>query len=554
ADEGVMPQTREHFEICRLLGLKNGVIAMTKSDLADPETLELARLDIAELIADSFLADAPIIPVSSKTGDGIDELKEVLVLAANETRARTDRYVTFLPVDRSFSVKGFGTVVTGTLNSGQIAEGDELVLLPEEKRVRVRGVQSHGQSAESVTAGRRTAVNLAGVDHDEVSRGMVLTRRDVLQPTSLVNCEIEVLKSAPRSLKTRQRVRVHVGTAEVLGRVSVIDGSGEVAAGETGLVQLRLESPIAAIPSERLILRSYSPQATIGGGTILDVLPQKHRRRDIGETVEFLRDVSTALSDDRQWIELLVTRSGMHGMTLQNLRERTGLIDRRLTTALQAAIEEGTLREGGGCYVGAETFAAIESRLLAALDKFHKVQPLAPAMTRELLLDNIRSVPVELPAAVLVNLAIAEKIVQEAEGFRLASHASELTGDDAVVSDRIRKIYADAGLEVPKIDEALSTATAGMKMQPERVRKLLHLLLAKGEIVKATDEFYFSRCAIDETAAKIREYAATTTDRLIDVAKFKELTGVSRKYAIPLLEYFDGIRVTRRAGDKRVVI
>jgi selenocysteine-specific elongation factor len=554
ADEGVMPQTREHFEICRLLGLNNGVIALTKSDLADAETMELARLDVGELIAGSFLENAPIIPVSSKTEDGIDELKEVLVRAAREVRRDVDRFVTFLPIDRSFSVKGFGTVVTGTLNSGEIAEADELELLPDELRVRVRGVQSHGHSENKVGPGRRTAVNLAGVDHDQVTRGMVLTRRGILLPTSLIDCEIEVLKEAPRGLKTRQRVRVHVGTAEVLARVYVLNESAQIPAGERGQVQLRLEAPTTAIPSERFILRSYSPQSTIGGGVVLDVLPQKHRRRDVTEAVSFLTDLSHALGDDRRWIELLVTSSGSHGMSLQKVRERTGLIDLRIATALEQAVREGAVREGGGCYVSAGTFAEIETRLLSALEKFHKSQPLAPAMTREALLDDLRVVPVELSAAVLVNLAIAEKIVQEAEGFRLASHTSELAGEDAIAIERISRIYADAGLEVPKLDEVLKAATDGTKIQAAHARKLLHLLLSRGDIVKATDDFYFPRASIDDTVAKLRAYADASPERLIDVPRFKELTGVSRKYAIPLLEYLDGIRVTRRAGDKRVII
>jgi selenocysteine-specific elongation factor len=290
---------------------------------------------------------------------------------------------------------------------------------------------------------------------------MVLTRRGILRPTSLIDCEIEVLKEAPRGLKTRQRVRVHVGTAEVLARVYVLNESAQIPAGERGQVQLRLEAPTTAIPSERFILRSYSPQSTIGGGVVLDVLPQKHRRRDVTEAVSFLTDLSHALGDDRRWIELLVTSSGSHGMSLQKVRERTGLIDLRIATALEQAVREGAVREGGGCYVSAGTFAEIETRLLSALEKFHKSQPLAPAMTREALLDDLRVVPVELSAAVLVNLAIAEKIVQEAEGFRLASHTSELAGEDAIVIERISRIYADAGLEVPKLDEVLKAATDG---------------------------------------------------------------------------------------------
>ena len=554
ADEGVMPQTREHFEICRLLGLENGIVVLTKADLADSPMLDLARLDVAELVAGSPLETAPVIPVSSKTGVGIDELKEVLVRAAREVQLRPDRFVTFLPIDRTFSIKGFGTVVTGTLNHGEIAESDELVLLPDNIRVRVRGVQSHGESQTKVGPGRRTAVNLAGIDHDEITRGMVLTARDVLEPTQLLDCEVEMLASAPRTLRSRQRVRVHVGTAEVLARVQVLNDAAEIPQGETGFVQLRLEAPVTALPTERLILRSYSPQVTLGGGVILDIVPKKHRRRDITAVLSLLSDLRAATEKDVEWLRVLIESYGLHGTTLAELRSRTGLTGERAGTALEVLLEDGSIREGGGCYVSAETFATIENALVESIAEFHKREPLAAGMPREALLDKLRGVPTTLSAAVLVALTVAERINQEADGFALASHSARLTNDETKVVEAIGNIYNDAGLEVPRLDEALTTAAAGTKLTSVQARKLLQYLVSRGEIVKATDEFYFSSGAIAETIEKVKAYADTTADRLIDVPKFKELTGVSRKYAIPLLEYLDGERVTRRAGDKRVII
>ncbi len=553
ADEGVMPQTREHFEICRLLGLQNGVVALTKSDLADNESLDLARLDVAELVAGSFLETAPVIAVSSKTDAGIDELKEVLARAAHEIRSLPDRFATFLPVDRSFSVKGFGTVVTGTLNHGEIAESDELVLMPDELRVRVRGVQSHGQTAEKVARGRRTAVNLAGVDHDEVTRGMVLTARDVLESTQLLDCEIEMLESAPRPLRSRQPVRVHVGTAEVLARIQVLNEAAEIQPGETDLVQLRLESPVAAIPMQRVMLRSYSPQFTIGGGIILDIDPPKHRRREIPATREFLEAISHA-ADDEEWLRALIENAGFHGMTLANLRSRTGLIDQRSSTALESLLEAGSVSEGSGCYVTAAIFESVENTIIDTLDKFHRAEPLATAMPREKLLDKLRGVTTDLSAAVLVSLTVSGKITQETDGFSLASHTTKLTADESKITQQLIEIYTSANLEVPRLDESLAEATKGTRASAAEARKLLQLLVSRGELVKVTDEFYFSRVAINKTKENIKAYAETTTDRLIDVPKFKELTGVSRKYAIPLLEYFDREQVTRRAGNKRVVI
>ncbi|MFL6374145.1 MAG: selenocysteine-specific translation elongation factor [Pyrinomonadaceae bacterium] len=554
ADEGVMPQTREHFEICRLLGIEHGIVVLTKSDLADAETMELARLDVAELVAGSFLEDAPVIAVSSKTGDGIDELKRVLARSAHARHSRDDRFATFLPVDRSFSVRGFGTVVTGTLFSGAIGEGDELVLLPVDLPVRVRGVQSHGEPAKKVGSGRRTAVNLVGVDQDKVSRGMVLTARDSVDPTQLLDCEIEMLKNIPRPLRTRQRVRVHIGTSEVLARVQVLNEAAEITAGETDLVQLRLESPIAALPGHRLIIRSYSPQVTIGGGMILDIGPLKHRRRDLQAARDFLGKVGDAHEHDTDSVDVLVQNSALRGMTAATIRKRTGLTAARVAIALEGLVESGAIKQGGGRYVGSDRFAEIENSVLAGLTAFHQAEPLAPRMSREALVRKLPIAAPEVSAAVLVELSIAGKILQDGDGFSLASHSTKLTGDGAKASAVIAKTYTDGGLEVPRLDEVLANATAGTRVSRSEALKLLHLLISSGAIVKVTDEFYFSRATIDGLVSKLRSYAATTPDRLIDVPKFKQLTGVSRKYAIPLLEYLDGERVTRRAGDKRVII
>lgn len=554
ADEGVMPQTREHFEICRLLGLENGVIALTKSDLVDEETLDLARLDVAELVHRSFLETAQVIPVSSKTGAGIDELKEVLARAARANRPRADRFVTFLPVDRSFSIKGFGTVVTGTLNTGDISEGDELLLLPDEIRVRVRGVQSHGQSRDHVRPGRRTAVNLAGIDHGDIRRGMVLTSRDVVQPTQLLDCEIELLASSPRPLKSRQRLRVHIGTTEVLARVQVLNDAAAIDVGNRDLVQLRLESPVGALPTERIILRSYSPQVTIGGGAILDIAPPKHRRRDVAATREFLANVSDAVQDDPAWILLLIQNSGRGGLSLASLRSRTGLLDTCLTRALEKLLENGSINQGGGCYVSSESFSQIETSVTNALAAFHKAEPLAAAMPREMLLEKLRGTRAELAVTAVMSLTASGKVRQGAEGFAIASHSTQLTPDEQEYVARLNDIFANAKLEVPRIDDAVASAASGTRISPAHARQLLQLLVTRGDLVKATNEFYFSRTAIADTIAKLISYAAASaSDRQIDVPKFKELTGVSRKYAIPLLEYLDGVRVTRRTGDKRVI-
>src|ERR1044071_9366187 len=283
ADEGVMPQTREHFEICRLLGVKHGLIVLTKKDLVDEEMLALVCEEASELVAGSFLETASVVSVSSRTSEGVEELKSTLREIAAQVPARSEDFITRLPIDRAFTMSGFGAVVTGTLIGGAIAEGDELELLPTAQHVRVRGLQVHGAKVKQATAGQRTAVNLTGIETSELERGMVLTPPHRLRPTQILDGRATLLDDAPRALRSRQRVRMHIGAAEVLARVRVLEESGEIKPGASGFIQLRLEAPIVGVLGDRFILRSYSPQHTIAGGIIVDPFPLKHRGRELAD-------------------------------------------------------------------------------------------------------------------------------------------------------------------------------------------------------------------------------------------------------------------------------
>ena len=323
ADEGVMPQTREHFAICRLLETKAGLVVITKSDLVDDaELLEFVKLDIAELVENSFLETAPVVTASAKTGAGIDELKQTLEKLAAVIPARKNETVARLPIDRSFSVKGFGTVATGTLISGEIAEAGEMEILPSARIVRIRGLQTHGKTVETARVGQRTAVNLGGIEHAEIERGMVLTEKDTLRPTQIFDAEIEVLKEAKKPLKSRQRVRVHLGTIEALARVQILNGENEIVPGAKSFAQLRLETPVVGIPNERFILRSYSPQMTIAGGRVLDNFAAKHRRKDAASVEKFLQNLIAA--DPPAQIKLYLETAGERGLTRRDLQARTG--------------------------------------------------------------------------------------------------------------------------------------------------------------------------------------------------------------------------------------
>ncbi len=557
ADAGVMPQTREHFEICRLLEIKSGLIVLTKIDLVDEELLELVRLEVAELVENSFLESAPVIAASAKTGAGVAELKETLRNLALKIPARKNETVSFLPIDRSFSVKGFGAVVTGTLVSGEINEADELDILPLGRRVRVRGLQTHGKSVETVRAGQRTAVNLAGIEHSEMTRGMILAEKDALRPTQIFDAEIEVLKDAKKSLKSRQRVRVHIGTIEALARVQVLNESNEIAPGEKDFVQLRLETFVVTIPHERFIIRSYSPQMTIAGGRVLDNSANKHRRKDVENIRKRLKNhVEADEQNDRaKQLKLFLETSEERGAARRDLQARTGWRGEILEKAIVENVEKKSIVEAESFYVARTPFENLKTKTLVQIENHHRREPLARGILRETLREKIfAELAAEIFKTTLIHLERENKIVAEKDYIRLAAHNLELSAAEEMLREKLRAIYRTAKLEVPKLDDALSNATGGAKSDAAHARKIFQLLLNSGEIVKISEEFYFAATEIENLTVKIREFASGSADRLIDVARFKDIAGISRKYAIPLLEFFDREKITRRAGDKRLIL
>jgi selenocysteine-specific elongation factor len=555
ADEGIMPQTREHFEICRLLGVKNGLVALTKTDLVDEELLELVRLETAELVSGSFLEGAPVLAVSSRTGDGIESLKASLSDVASAVPTRSGDVVTRLPIDRSFTVKGFGAVVTGTLASGEIREAEELEILPAGKTVRVRGIQTHGRSVSSAHAGQRTAVNLGGVEHHEIKRGMILSEKGVLRPTQILDAEVEVLKAAKNALRSRQRVRLHIGTVEALARVQVLDDSGRIEPGETGFAQLRLEVPTVAVPFERFIIRSYSPQATIAGGRVLDPLAAKHRKKDITAADAYLDKTSRSEHDDGARLRGLLAAAGRNGLTLSDIRAKTGWPARAASSLIETGKRAGSIIDAEDRFVDRTSFDELKRLTLDAVKESQDRDPLSKGITRELLRDKVFPyLDASVFRAVTADLERSGEIRSERETVRLASHIAQLSPDEETLRANLTNYYDAAGFEVLKLDEVLTEAAKNTKLNRDRVQKVFRLLVDSGDPVKVTEDFYFSAAAIKELIAKVRKYADSTGDRLIDVASIKDLAGISRKYAIPLLEFFDRRKVTVRAGDKRLVL
>ena len=553
ADEGVMPQTREHFDICRLLGVRSGLVIITKTDMVDEELLALVRAEAEELVAGSFLEGAPVLGVSARTGAGVEELKAALREVALRVPARSSEMVARLPVDRAFTMRGFGAVVTGTLVAGEISEGDEMELLPTGARVRVRGLQVHGSTVRSAFAGQRTAINLGGIDVSEIERGMTLAPAGRLLTTQVLDARVDVLKSAPRPLRARMRVRVHLGAAEVLARLSVLEESGEIAPGESGFAQLRLESAVAALPQERFIIRSYSPSRTIAGGRILDAHATRHRRRDHGAARSRLATLATA--GHANAFALFVEATGERGLRRAEIAARTGWTDATLDTAARQASADGKVFEADGVAVGRSSFERLSRAAISEVEAHHKREPLARGILRETLRERVfaHAAP-EIFRAVMAHLESTGALISEKEVVRAASHSLSLSAADAALRERLEKVYKDAALEAPTFDEALERAS-GAKASREHARKIFQLLIDSGSLVRVTPELYFHREALDRLVAKLGEYAARhEPERLIDVPTFKEIAGITRKYAIPLLEYFDRERITRRAGDKRIIL
>ncbi|HTQ96332.1 MAG TPA: selenocysteine-specific translation elongation factor [Candidatus Acidoferrum sp.] len=547
ADEAIKPQTREHFDICRLLGVKRGVIAVTKSDLVDQDNAELVRLEVEEFVKGSFLERAPILPVSAKTGAGLAELKKVLREEAEKiTEKQVERYFR-LPIDRSFAVKGFGTVVTGTLISGGVATGDEVELLPEKKLLRVRGLQTGGKTVEAAQAGQRTAVNLSGIDHAAVQRGMVIASPGRFAKTRRIDARLELLPDA-RPLKHHARVHFHAGTAESLAEVLLLEKS-ELLPGESALVQLRIAEEIVAVRDDRFIVRQFSPVVTIGGGVVLDPLARRLTRKDTGRA-KFLE---TLEKESREDVLRAMVERNILGIGMDEVVWRTGWMEAQVKDAAEKLAKSGTIRivSQAPMFLLAETvFQEVLKKLLNRVDAFHKENPLIQGIPREELRTALgRRVRTETFRAALEELAKQNKVVLQGELVKKTGTEVTLLPEEARAKEQIEQAFAKAGLAVPSVKEVL----AQLAIEAKRSEKLLQILLKDKVLIRVSPELIFHRVALDKLPTVLQAYKKSKGER-IGVPSFKELTGVTRKYAIPLLEYLDRQRLTRRAGDERVIL
>jgi len=555
ADESIKSQTREHFEICSLLRVPRGLVALTKIDLVEPELVELGTLEIREFTQGSFLSEAPIVPVSSRTGEGLERLKDAIALGAGSIDPGRPSSLLRLPVDRSFSAKGFGTVVTGTLVSGEISEGDEVSVYPQGASCRVRGLQVHGAVVKQARAGQRTAVNLQGIDTTSASRGHVVARPGEMRSSSLMDVKLKLLATAPGPLKDLARVRFHQGTCELLARVKLL-GEGAGAAprqldpgGET-FAQIRLERPGLCLPSDRFVIRRYSPTVTIGGGVVLDTHPVKHKGpagRDLIERLSRL-EAADALQALRVYLE-----GEPGGAALTELAVRSGRTAAEVEDLLRPLAKDGSVfisSEGRpATVIGREAAVALEARVTETLGRYHRSNPLREGMPREELREQaLKTVAPETARLVMERLARQGAVKAQKDWVSLAGHAVTLSEEDSGMMRVLEDAFLRDGLNPPVLEDLVRSGGLDAK----KAERVMRLMLSMGTLVKVGDGRFFHSQVIEKL--KRRLWDLLPSRRVIDIGTFKELTGTSRKNAIPLLEHLDAMKVTRRVGSDREIL
>ena len=557
ADESIKPQTREHFDILQLIGVQRGITVLTKSDAVDADTLDVVRLEVEEFLQGTFLAPpkSPIIAVSSLTGAGLDDLKRAMIAAAGEMRPRNSNALPRLPIDRVFTMKGFGTVVTGTLLSGAIRKEEDLEVYPSGQRVRVRGVQVHGQTTDEAVAGQRTALNLAGASLEGLARGMTLAPTGAFSSTRRIDVQLQMLASAARPLKSRARVHFHSNTMETVATLA-FHGKSQIVPGETLFARLTLPDPAFLLPGDRFIIRQFSPVSTIGGGRVLDATPilgrGRKRSASSGAGTDSSQQLQVLESGSREEIlTVRIARRGPQGLSLAAAVAETGWTREEIVKMVAALAAQRKVIRIQDRMFAFQLYDAGQKSLLDAVSAFHKKDPLRPGMPRRELQEDMGRVlemAEELFEAALSALSEQKKIELAGDLVRLPGHGAVMKDEEDESKKTIETAFAAAGLKVPALYEVL----ANLKIDKVRAQKIVTLLLRDKVLVKVSDDLVFHRGALEGLRGMV--LAEKSKSSRMDVAKFKEMTGVSRKYAIPLLEYLDRERVTRRVGESREIL
>ncbi len=535
ADEGVMPQSREHLAICDLLGINRGLIVLTKSDLVEPDWLELVTDDVREFTAGTFLEGADIVPVSSKTGDNLDVLKKRIHDIAVDVPAKSEKGIFRLPIDRVFTLKGFGTVITGTALSGRISVDEPVEILPKAWKSRVRGLQSHGKTIRTARAGQRVAINLQGIEKDELSRGDILTVPERLKSTSVIDARLRLLKDSP-PVKSRSLVHFHAGTAETIARVILYE-TDILKPGEEAFCQFRLQKSLVAMSRDRFVIRRFSPLATIGGGIVLDSTPHRRKRS------EGVSDLETFHSGSLQdAVEVKIRRQGIYGMTLPELEGwiRGNLPDIR--NAAKILVETGAAVAVEHHLVHKDALSVFRDEALALLKGFHKKYPMKPGMPKEELRSLFPGLSLKIFSGLLERL---REVIIEQDRVRSAGFKVALSEADEAGKAEVLKLIQQGGLQPPFVKEL-----AAKLAMPERVvSDMLKLMSSAGLLKRINDSLYISSDRYKEMMDMLKVFFSEKTE--MTVAQFRDLINATRKYALPYLEHLDAAKITLRTGDVR---
>ncbi len=555
ADESIMPQTREHFEICRLLGIRHGIVVITKSDLVDPELIELVREEVGELLRGTILQNAPMQCVDSHSGRGIDQLRalleEQLIELDGDDELQGRRHFR-LPIDRVFSLKGFGTVVTGTTWQGRIRKEDKVQAYPSDSEGRVRNLQVYGRSTDAATVGQRTALNLTGLDKGKLERGTMLGPPGVFRASSILDASLELLAGAPAPVRRRTPIRFHHGSREVIGRVYPI-ARKKLEPGQSGLVQLRLEAPVIACAGDRFIIRRYSPLTTIGGGIVLDGQAPKRKRRDLegaSPGLDALQEAWAVGSSDcfSRSIDYYVSSVGAQGASLAQLQAQTGMTVRAIRELLEAALEL-TLFETADLVVADDSLAALKDQMVDYTRRFHDQHPLLDGVPREELKERCMSwASNSYFNAALLSLEAESRIRASAHTVAHSQHRATLTQDQEQLQERILQTLEAS----PHLALGVHDLAAQLGRQTAEINDVFFFLIQQGWIVRISDSLFMTSQQVSQLKTGLLEAHPSGTS--FSVADFKNLFGLTRKLAIPFLEYLDKSRVTRRAGDRRIVL
>jgi selenocysteine-specific elongation factor len=554
-----MPQTVEHFQICRLLEIPTGIIAITKKDQVDRELLGIVSDEVKDLVKNSFLETAPICMVDSLSGEGISELKEVLrqgieeLDRAGRVSPSVDR-IFRLPIDRVFTVKGFGTVVTGTPQGGEIHQEEAIAVYPGGQTGKIRGIQIFGEKTEIARAGQRTALNLSGIDKEALERGMVLGAPKLLNTSQRFDAKIELLETAPSALCNRDPIRFHHGSGEMLGRVYLM-GNRQLEPGQEVVAQIRLDDQsIVCFPGDRFVLRRYSPLTTIGGGIILDSNPRRWRKREFEENLSRLREIQSALTDEggprfETLIQYFVERSGVHGLQLNSLCALVGLNSSKVQEILNSLENILMVPAEPPIFVAESNISRLKERIRLYLEKHHQNRPLSSGASREELKERFLPGGSSPYFQFLLSSWQQDNFIEiRGSSVALCGSRITLTPEQEDTRSRILKIIESSKLKTPTPDEIVKKLGGG-KVE---IREILFYLLERGEIVRIAGDMLLLPSQLESLERRVRDRFPSGTP--FSVSDFKQLLSVSRKFAIPLLEYLDRKKVTRRTGDNRVVI